>query len=202
MKTFFAWLHSLYHRILLLSGHPKAEGWLAGISFVESSIFPIPPDVLLLPMCLANRARAFRYALVCTIASVLGGLLGYAIGVFAYDTVGHAILELYGISEKYEMFREWYIAYGAIMVFIAGFTPIPYKVITISAGVFGFNLGVFIVLSLASRGLRFVLEAFLIWRFGEPAMAFIEKHFNKLTILGAVLLVGGFLILKIFLPHG
>jgi len=201
MKAIFDWIHRIYHRVLALSGHPKAEGWLAGISFVESSVFPIPPDVLLLPMCLARRSRAFRYALVCTVASVLGVLLCYLIGSLAFDTVGQAILQFYGIDDKYDVFKEWYAAYGAIMVFIAGFTPIPYKVITISAGVFGFNLPVFIGLSIASRGLRFMIEAALIWKFGEPAMALIERHFNKRTILAAVLLVGGFIALKYLMPH-
>lgn len=196
----FRWIRNLYDRTLQLSQHPKAELWLGIISFAESSFFPIPPDVMLLPMCLTNKDKALRYALVCTIASVLGGLFGYVIGVYAFDWLAQPILEFYGIVDKYEHFKTWYDSQGAIVVFIAGFTPIPYKVVTITAGVFQFSLPLFVALSCASRGLRFGIEAFLIQKFGEPAMVFIDRHFDKLTVLGTILLIGGFVVVKFLLP--
>jgi len=196
----FRWIRRLYDRVLALSGHPKAVYYLAGISFLESSVFPIPPDVLLLPLCLARREKALKVALICTIASVLGGAFGYFLGFFAFDTVGQPILEFYGVMARYDTFAEWYQAQGPWVVFIAGFTPIPYKVVTISAGVFHFQFVMFMILSLLSRGLRFGLEALLIRIYGEKAMTLIDRHFNLLTILGGILFVGGFLAIK-FLIH-
>ena len=197
----FKWIRALYDKTLKLADHPQAIYWLAFISFVESSFFPIPPDVLLLPLCLANRQKAFLYASVCTGASILGGLLGYGIGFYFFDTLGLPIIEFYGAAGKYDLFQEWYRAYGSIMVVVAGFTPIPYKVITISAGVFKFPIIEFLVLSIASRGLRFAIEAWVVKKWGEPALDLIDKHFNKLTLIAGILLVGGFLVLKFFLPH-
>lgn len=193
------WVRSLYDRTLELSKHPKSTTWLAAVSFAESSFFPIPPDVMLLPMCLANRDKALRLALICTIASVLGGLFGYAIGYFAFDTIGDAIIQFYGASDKYHDLQTWYEEQGALVVFLAGFTPVPYKLITVSAGVFQFNLLTFMLLSLASRGLRFFLVASAIKFFGEPAMRIVDKHFDLLTILGGVLLIGGFIVVKYML---
>jgi membrane protein YqaA with SNARE-associated domain len=192
----FKWIRKLYDQTLELSKHPKSGRWLAIVSFAESSFFPIPPDVMLLPMCMANRDKAVRLALICTIASVLGGLFGYAIGYFAFDTIGRAIIEFYGAGEKYEQLQNWYDEQGALVVFLAGFTPIPYKVITVSAGVFQFNLLSFMILSFASRGARFLMVALAIKFFGEPAMKIIDKHFDLLTIVGGILLVGGFIVLK------
>ena len=197
----FNWIRALYDRVLALSSHPKAAWWLAAISFAESSFFPIPPDVLLLPVCLANRKRALFMAGVCTVASIAGGLVGYMIGAFAFESVGQAILNFYSAAEHYDKLQGWYNEYGSVMVFVAGLTPIPYKVITISSGVFQYPLLPFLLMSLASRGLRFGIEALIIMKFGEPAMALIDKHFNKLTIIGAILLVGGFLIVKLLLAH-
>lgn len=195
------WIRALYDKTLRLAEHPKAVYWLAAVSFAESSFFPIPPDVVLLPLCLAHRERAFLLAGVCTGASLLGGLLGYAIGAFAFDAVGAPILGFYGIVDSYQQFQAWYAQNGSIMVFIAGFTPIPYKVITLSAGVFRFSLPEFLLLSLLSRGLRFGLEAWIVFRFGDPALVFIDRHFNKLTLIAAVLFVGGFIALKFLFPH-
>ena len=194
------WIRQLYERTLQLSEHPKATWWLALISFAESSFFPIPPDVMLLPMCLANRDRAYRIAGICTLASVLGGLFGYLLGFFFFDTVGVAILEFYGAMDKYNTFKNWYAQYGMAVVFIAGFTPIPYKVVTITAGVFHFSILPFLLLSFASRGLRFAIEAWVVKRFGEPAVRFIDKYFDKLTLLAAVLFIGGFLAIKWLVP--
>lgn len=197
----FRWIRALYDKTLELSKHPKASWWLALISFMESSFFPIPPDVLLLPLCLADRAKALRNAAICTIASVLGGLFGYYIGFALFDAIGQPILNFYGASDQYEQLRGWFTEYGSIIVFVAGLTPIPYKVITISAGVFGLPLPLFVIFSLASRGLRFGIEALIIKRFGEPAMTFVDKHFNKLTILGGILFIGGFLVIKLLFKH-
>ena len=196
----FQWIRRLYDRVLALSGHPKAGYYLAGISFLESSIFPIPPDVLLLPLCLAKREKAIKLALICTFFSVLGGAFGYVLGFSAFDTVGQPILEFYGVMARYDTFAAWYQEQGPWVVFVAGFTPIPYKVITISAGVFHFNFAVFLVLSVLSRGLRFGMEALFIRIYGEKAMTLIDRHFNLLTIAGGILFVGGFLVLK-FLVH-
>ena len=197
----FKWIRALYDKVLSLSSHPKAAWWLAIISFAESSFFPIPPDVLLLPVCLANRKRALFLAGVCTVASIAGGLVGYMIGAYAFESIGQGILDFYSAGEHYDKLQVWYSEYGSVMVFIAGLTPIPYKVITISSGVFQYPLVPFLVMSLGSRGLRFGIEALIIMKFGEPAMSFIDKHFNKLTILGGILLVGGFLAVKLLLQH-
>lgn len=195
----FGWIRNLYDRVMQLSGHPRAPLFLAIIAFLESSVFPIPPDVLLLPLCLAQRERAFRLGLICTVASVLGGIAGYALGFYAFDTVGTSILDFYGAMDRYDAFADWYQAQGTWVVFIAGFTPIPYKVITISAGVFQFHFFSFVVLSVLSRGLRFAIEVLLVYFMGEKALIFIDRHFNKLTILGGVAFVGGFFVLKLFL---
>jgi len=191
----------IYDWTLSLSARPKAAYYLAGISFAESSFFPIPPDILLLPLCLANRKKAFRMAFICTITSVLGGMFGYAIGVFAFNELAQPILEFYGAMEQYSKIEQWYQAYGEVLVLLAGLTPIPYKVFTISSGAFGFNFFSFILYSTISRGLRFYLEAFIIYKFGEPAQKFIDKHFNWLCWVAAILLVGGFLLVKVLLSH-
>ncbi|CAG0908603.1 unnamed protein product, partial [Cyprideis torosa] len=168
----------------------RARMWLAIVSFIESSFFPIPPDVMLIPMCLSDRQRAFGHALVCTIASVAGALLGYAIGALLYDTIGVRILEFYGYHAKFEDFVGRYNEYGVWIVLIAGLTPFPYKVITIASGVAGLSLPVFIVASIVARGARFFLLAALLWKFGEPIRAFIDRYFGLLTIAFVTLLIG------------
>lgn len=195
----FRWIRRTYDFTLQLSRHRHAIWWLAAISFAESSFFPIPPDVILLPLCLANRERALQIAGVCTVSSVLGGLFGYAIGVFAFDSIGQPIINFYGASDAFAKLQGMYDTYGAMMVFIAGFSPIPYKVVTITSGVFSFSILQFVLLSALSRGIRFGIEALIIKRFGEPAMAFIDKHFNTLTIVGAVVFIGGFIAVKLLL---
>ncbi|QLC21043.1 DedA family protein [Parasphingopyxis sp. CP4] len=189
-------LKRLYEWTLEKAGHPKAERWLAGISFVESSFFPIPPDVMLLPMCLARPDRALRYALICTIASVIGALLGYAIGYFLFETVGQAILDLYGLGEEFEGFASAFNEQGWLIVLLAGFTPLPFKVITIAAGATAMPLHVLIFAAIIARGARFFLVAILLWKFGEPMKAFIDKYFAILTVLAGILLVGGFIALR------
>ncbi|MCS6986077.1 MAG: DedA family protein [Sphingomonadaceae bacterium] len=188
-------LKRLYHWTLDRCGHPQAERWLALLSFLEASVFPIPPDALLAPMCLAEPRRAFRYAAVCTLASVAGALLGYAIGLLAFETLGRAILALYGVEAEFQRAAAQFNAQGFWLVFLAGFTPIPFKVITIAAGATAMPLPVLVGASLVSRGARFFLVAGLLWRFGPPMKDLIDRHFALLTALFGVLLVGGFLAL-------
>ncbi|MEE2688921.1 MAG: YqaA family protein [Pseudomonadota bacterium] len=187
----------LYHRVIDLSAHPQAIWWLALVSFAESSVFPIPPDVMLVPMVLSDRAAAWRIAAVCTITSVLGGLAGYVIGYFFYDVVGARIVDFYGYADKFEDFRGTYTAYGAWIVAIAGLTPFPYKVITIASGVFALDPVIFTIASVLSRGLRFFVEATLLWMFGSQIRSFIEKRLELLSIAFVVLLFGGFLLIKL-----
>ena len=187
-------LRRLYDWVMNLAGHRHAEPALAGVAFIESSVFPIPPDVMLMPMAYAHPHRAFRYALVATIASVLGGLAGYAIGFFLFETVGRAILELYGFTGEFEDFAVRYNEHGAAIVFFAGLTPFPFKVITIASGVTALNLVSFVLASIAARGLRFFLVCGLIYWFGPPVRGFIERHLGLMTLLFGVLLVGGFVV--------
>jgi membrane protein YqaA with SNARE-associated domain len=191
------WLRALYDWAMAQAEQPYALWMLALIAFVESSIFPIPPDVLLLPMVLAARRRAWLIATVATVASVAGGMLGYAIGALLFETVGRPILELYGYLERFTEFRAAYNDWGAWIVFGAGLTPFPYKVITIASGVTGLDLVTFTVASVLSRGLRFFAEAALLWWFGQPIRRFIETNLGWLTGLFFVLLLGGFLVLKL-----
>ena len=189
-------LRRLYDWTMGLAGHRQATPALAAVSFIESSVFPIPPDIMLIPMVLADRAKAFRIALVCTLASVLGGLLGYAIGVFLFEEVGRPMLEFYGYGPKFDVFQAKYNDWGAWAVFIAGVTPFPYKVITILSGVTSLNLAVFFVASLAARGLRFFIVAALLWKFGTPIRDFIEKYLGILFVAFCGLLIGGFVLIK------
>ncbi|MFQ3595830.1 MAG: YqaA family protein [Sphingomonadaceae bacterium] len=188
-------LRRLYLWTLDKCGHPHAERWLFGISFAEASFFPIPPDVLLAPMCLARPDRALRYALVCTIASVLGALLGYAIGMFLFETIGRAILDFYGAGAKFEAFAGDFNRHGALIVFLAGFTPLPFKVITIAAGATTMPLWLLLAAGFVSRAARFFLVAILLWKFGEPMRGFIDRNFGWLTTAFGVLLVGGFVVI-------
>jgi membrane protein YqaA with SNARE-associated domain len=182
-----------------MAGHRHALLALAVISFVESSIFPIPPDVLLIPMILAARQRAWLIATVCTVASVLGGIAGYAIGALLFDTVGQPIVEFYGYLDRYQEFQARYEDWGAWIVAGAGFTPFPYKVITITSGVMNLDFAVFMVASIVSRGARFFLLAALLWYFGPPIRSFIERYLAQLTIVFFVLLLGGFIALRYLL---
>jgi len=189
-------IRGLYDWTMRLAAHHNADRVLAFVSFIESSVFPIPPDVLLIPMVLARRARAFILALNCTVSSVLGGMLGYAIGYFLFEAIGLPILELYGYADRFGDFQARYNEWGAWIVFIAGITPFPYKVITIASGVAGLDLLVFIVASVLARGLRFFIVAGLLWAFGEPIRAFIERYLPWLFTLFVVSLLGGFVIVR------
>ena len=189
-------LRGLYDWTMGLSAHPRALWALAAVSFIESSIFPIPPDVLLIPMVLAAPTRAWKIAAVCTVASVLGGLAGYAIGWGLYETLGRPIIDFYGYGDKYAAFQAQYNEWGAWIVFGAGLTPIPYKVFTIASGVTDMNVVTFTVASIISRGIRFFLVAALLWKFGPPIRTFIEAHLGKLTLIFFVLLLGSFVLVK------
>jgi membrane protein YqaA with SNARE-associated domain len=181
----------MYDWCVNAAGKPYAT-WLLGlISFAESSFFPIPPDAMLIPMGLAHPKRAFSYATVCTIASVAGGVLGYAIGALLYDSVGQWLIQLYGYGQKIEAFREAYRQWGAWIILIKGLTPIPYKIVTITSGLAAYPLVPFILLSIVARGMRFYVVAFLIYRFGDRARAIIEERLTLWATLAAILLVVG-----------
>ncbi len=189
-------LRTLYDKTLAWSAHRHAIWILAAVSFTESSFFLVPPDVLLIPMVLAARTKWFRIAFVCTVASVLGGLFGYFIGAFLFDELGRPILDLYHATDKFEAARLAYNEHGIWIVFTAGFSPIPYKIFTIASGVSGMDPVSFTLASLVGRGARFFLVAILLWRFGAPIQAFIEKRLGLLTLLFCLLVVGGILALK------
>jgi membrane protein YqaA with SNARE-associated domain len=192
-------LRRLYDWTLRIAADKRAAWWLTGLAFIESSVFPLPPDVALVPMCVSRRDKAFHYAFICTLGSVLGGIFAYGIGFFLFESVGKAIVEFYGLTEGFHSFQRHYNEWGAWIVFGAGFTPIPYKVMTIASGVAQMNLPVFILASIAGRALRFYVLAGLLWKFGAPIQSFIEKYLGRLTILFFVMLIGGFICLKYLL---
>ena len=187
----------LYNWTLNKSSQKGAPFFLGLVSFIESSFFPIPPDIILIPMVLAKRTKAFLFAFICTISSIAGGALGYLIGLILFNSIGIVLVEFYHMEDSIESFRNLYNAYGAWIVIIAGFTPFPFKVITIASGLFQLNFFIFIISSLLSRGARFYLVAGLIFLFGESIKNFIDKYFNFLTILFFILLVGGILIIRL-----
>jgi membrane protein YqaA with SNARE-associated domain len=189
-------LKKLYQWTLDKAAHDKAQHWLAAISFIESSFFPIPPDVMLAPMCLARPERAFRYALICTIASVLGAIFGYMIGSFLFDTVGVFILDLYGLGEKFDAFQTEFNEQGWVIVLLAGFTPLPFKVISIAAGATAMPLYVLIGAAIIARSARFFLVAALLWKFGPPMKAWIDKNFALVTTIVGIVFVGGFVAIR------
>ena len=183
-------LKNLYNKILLISAKPKAEIFLGGVAFIESSFFPIPPDLLLLPMALARPLKWIRLAIIATFFSVLGGVFGYFIGVFLWDTIGQSIIDFYHLENQFDVFRNNYNEKGALIVFIAGFTPIPYKLITISSGGMHLDLMTFIVASLLSRGARFFILTGIIRIFGDTAKKIIDKYFGILTlIIGLIIII-------------
>lgn len=189
-------LRRLYNWTMAFAGHRHAVWALALISFAESSFFPIPPDVLLIPMVLANREKAWLYAGICTVASVLGGVFGYAIGALLYDSLGAWVIQLYGYGDEVEAFRQAYAEWGSWIILIKGLTPIPYKIVTITSGFAGYDLVWFILLSAITRAGRFFLVAWLLHRYGEPVRGFIEKRLELVTAGVAVLFIGGFVIAR------
>jgi membrane protein YqaA with SNARE-associated domain len=189
-------LRSLYDWVIRLAGHPRAIPILGVVSFLESSFFPTPPDVMLIPMVMANRDKAFRIALVCTVCSVLGGLLGYAIGYYFFETIGEWVVKTYGLQSGLAAFRAGFAEYGIWIILIKGLTPIPYKLVTIASGAAHFDLFTFVWASIVTRGVRFFVVAALLWKFGEPIRAFIEKRLTLVTWLFLIALVGGFIVLR------
>ncbi|WP_093115964.1 YqaA family protein [Salinihabitans flavidus] len=189
-------IRALYDWTIRLADHPRALWALAFVAFIESSVFPIPPDVLMIPMILARPSRAFVIAGVALVASVLGGLLGYAIGAFAFEEVGRPVLETLGKSDAAEAFNTRFNDFGFWTVLIAGVTPFPFKVITIMSGWTGMPLATFTATAILARGLRFFVVAVLLWRFGAPIRDFIERRLGLVTTLFLLCLFGGFLIVR------
>ncbi len=189
-------LRRLYDWTMSLAATRHAEKALFGVSFAESSFFPIPPDVLLIPMVIAKPTQWVRLALICTVASVLGAFLGYAIGMFLYELIGQPILALYGAENSFNQIAEWYNTWGGWGVLFAAITPFPYKVLTIFSGATGLNFVIFTVVSIIGRAARFFLVAWLLGRYGEPIRIFIEKYLSLLFTLFMVLLLGGFYLVK------
>ena len=189
-------LRKLYDWTLEKSKDPKAPWFLAIISFLESSIFPIPPDIILIPMIIANKFKAWLFAFVCTISSVAGGIAGYCIGSFFYATIGTIIINYYALQDQFISFENLYKQYGILIILGASFTPFPFKFITIASGLFHLNIFLFILCSLLGRGFRFYLIAILLKIFGDFVKKFIDRYFNILTLLFFVVLIGSFVLLK------
>jgi membrane protein YqaA with SNARE-associated domain len=185
-------LKRLYDWTMDKAAHAHAERWLFAISFVESSFFPIPPHPMLGLMCLARPDKALRYGAICTLASVLGGLFGYAIGYFAYEAIGISLLKTLGLWDSFPAAACYLREYGAEIILVKGATPIPFKLLTLTAGFIHMNLFTFIWASVLSRAFQFMLVGFLFWKFGRPIKAFIEKYLASLSALFLVLVVGGF----------
>ena len=183
-----------------LAAHPQASLWLFVVAFLESSFFPIPPHIMLIPMVIADRSKAWWYAGVVTVGSVLGGIAGYLIGYLLFEQIGQPVLGFYGMLEKFEAFAANYNDYGAWIVFTAGVTPFPYKVITIASGATQLNFLVFLVASIAARTLVFFVIAGLLYAFGQPIREFIEKRLGLMFTIFLVLLFGGFIAIK-YLVH-
>jgi membrane protein YqaA with SNARE-associated domain len=184
----------MYDWCIAAADKPYALWILAAVAFAESSFFPVPPDIMLLPMSLARPQRAWLFAMLCTVASVAGGMLGYAIGALLYDSLGHWLIQLYGLGDKVEAFRASYAHWGAWIIIGKGLTPIPYKLVTITSGFAGYNIWLFILCSIIARGGRFLIVAILLKRYGDVIRAEIEKRLGLWVALGAAVLVLGFVL--------
>jgi membrane protein YqaA with SNARE-associated domain len=189
-------LRRLYAQVLALAASERAPWWLAAIAFAESSFFPIPPDALLIPMALARPARAFRFAAICTLASVAGGMLGYAIGYAFFDFVARPILQFYHYEDSFEQFRVRFAENGVYLILLKGLLPIPFKIVTIASGLSSVNFAAFIAACVVTRGARFFLIAALIRRFGEPVRVFIEERLMLVTSISAACIVLGFVLIR------
>ena len=187
-------LKRIYDWCIAAADKPHALWIMAAVSFAESSFFPIPPDVMLLPMSLARPQRAWFFAAVCTISSVAGGMLGYAIGALLYDSVGLWLMHIYNLTDKVETFRQSYAEWGAVIILLKGLTPIPYKLVTITSGFAGYNIWLFVLCSIVARGGRFFVLAVLLNRYGDFIRAELEKRLTTWVVIGAVVLVAGFYI--------
>ena len=184
LRRFYDWAVDAAHK-------PHALWTMGAIAFAESSFFPVPPDVMLIPMALARPERAYLMAAWCTAASVVGGLVGYAIGALLYDSVGAWLIHLYGYGDKVDQFRAAYAQWGALIILLKGLTPIPFKIVTITSGFAGYNLALFVLFSIITRGARFFLLAFLLHRYGEQARHIIEKRLGLWVTIGAAVIVIG-----------
>lgn len=182
----------LYAWTITLADSPRATWALAAIAFAESSFFPIPPDVILAPMTVAQPRKAWRYAAICTVASVAGGIVGYMIGAFLYDTVGRWLIHLYGYGQKMETLKDFYAHWGALFILLKGLTPIPYKLVTIVSGLLGYNFLLFVVLSAITRGARFFILAAMLNRFGDTIKIYLERHFGLFMAVLLFFIVFGF----------
>ncbi len=189
-------IRRLYDWTMGLAHHPYAAYWLAFISFIESSVFPIPPDVILVPMAVARREKAFYFAGICTVFSILGAVLGYAIGYFLWETIGQPIFEFYGYMDEFQKFQEGFNEWGGWLVFVFGITFFPFKVITIASGVTGLDFTTFLFAGVAARTPRFFIEAALLWKFGAQIQSFIEKRLTLITTMVVILGISGFVLIK------
>ncbi len=192
-------VHRLYDACMTWISGPFGIWALFFIGVAESSFFPIPPDVFLIAMCISAPARSFRYALVCAAGSVVGGAVGYGLGFWFMDSVGMPIVSWYGLNDKYEVVRHYFMEYDVWIVATAGLTPIPYKLFTITAGFVHSNFLTFMLVSLVSRSARFFLVAGLVWKFGPRIKLFIDRYFNLLSFVFIALLIGGFVLIKFIL---
>ena len=183
---------ALYDWTLRMAGHRHAIRYMGVVSFAESSFFPIPPDVMVVPMVLARRDQAYWIATVCTVTSVLGGMFGYAIGYFLFDSLGQLLIRVYGMQQGIDEFRHWFAQYGAAIILLKGLTPIPFKLVTIASGFAAFNFPLFVLCAMITRGARFFALAWLLKRYGEPMQAFIEKRLTLVSWLFLAVLIGGF----------
>ncbi len=184
----------LYDYLIALAQSPNAPYALAAVAFTESSVFPIPPDLILAPMSLAEPKKAWRFALIATLASVIGGMVGYGIGALLYDTLGQWLIHLYGYGERVASLRDLYAHWGALLILVKGFTPIPFKLVTIMSGLLGYNFPLFVLLSLITRGGRFFVLAAALNHFGDPLRTALERHFAAFLTIMALIVVGGFFI--------
>lgn len=189
-------LKRMYDWVMSLALHPKAKWALAGVSFAESSFFPIPPDPLYIAMALKDRKSTWSLAFLCTVTSVLGGYLGYAIGYTLYETLGKIIIDFYGLGDSFHLVQEQFNKYGFWLVALKGLTPIPYKVVTIASGVAGLDLWTFTLASIFARGFRFTYVALALWYFGPQIRDYIEKNLAFVTVISVIAIIGGFFIIK------
>lgn len=185
-----------YDSIMAYASHPKAVWWLNLIAFVESSVFPLPPDPLYIAMILKHQENVWKYALMCTISSVSGGIVGYLIGYGFYETIGEWVIQTYGLEESFQNFQAQFDTWGFWIIALKGLTPIPYKIVTISSGLAGFDFRSFIIASIIARGFRFFTLGALLWYYGPPIKIFIEKNLYIVTSVGLLALIGGFILFK------
>lgn len=188
--------NKLYKKLIQQAAHPKAPWLLGTISFAESSVSPIPPDPLMIPMIIANPQKAWFLSTLCTATSVLGGILGYLIGYFLFETLGLYVLNFYNLMDAFHTFQEWFNKWGFWIIVIKGLTPIPYKVVTITSGATKLDFLTFVLASTLSRGTRFFIEGALVWKYGEKIHRIIDRHTTVLTLSFIAILVAGFYIVK------